>query len=76
MLVSSPRDSCWFVYYGKDKSAKTFKAREDHKLKQTPTGSLWFYRKPKWVCAEPNPSTCVERKLYCDKKQQFFSFGK
>lgn len=57
-------------------SSRTFgQIFNDQRLKQTDAGSLYFYNVS--VCAEPSKTSYyVDRKTYCDKPEQIFTFGK
>ena len=57
-------------------SSRTFgQIFNDQRLKQTAAGSLYFYNVS--VCAEPSKTSYyVDRKTYCDKPEQIFTFGK
>ena len=79
-LVSSPNTEDyhdrWAVYKGVKSAAITYQNSTKHRLKQTATGSLSFYSITKPVCAEANSSSkYLLRKLYCNKRQQDFTFG-
>ena len=72
------------VYKGVGNQGKNYQRNLIHCLKQTPSGSLFFYKmkifrtkQPDPVCAEPNISSkYLMRKTYCNTAQQEFTFGK
>ena len=65
----------WAVYKGIRGSGITYQSISIHRLKQTDAGRLLFYNRKDPVCAEPQ-TTYVIRKKICDKNIQSFTFGK
>jgi phosphatidate phosphatase PAH1 len=66
----------WSVYKGVAATAIQFQNNAGHSLKQTDSGSLFFYGKSSQnVCAEPS-TKYVLRNATCDAENQKFTFGK
>jgi hypothetical protein len=72
---ASSYEGRWTVYVGVSKRGKDFQYDAKHRLKQTVGGSLFLSRSH--LCAEPsNSSRYVLSRIYCNKTQQEFTFGK
>jgi hypothetical protein len=63
------------VYKGVAATAILHQNNAEYRLKQTDSGSLFFYDTSQNVCAEPS-TKYVLRNATCDTENQKFSFGK
>jgi hypothetical protein len=65
----------WSVYKGVAATGIQFQNNAGHRLKQTDSGSLFFYDTSRNVCAEPS-TKYVLRNATCDTENQKITFGK
>ena len=65
----------WAIYKGLHGFGTTYQSKSIHRLKQTDDGRLLLYNMADPVCAEPQ-TTYVIRKKICDKNIQRFTLGK
>ena len=62
------------IYVAISTAAKNNLASNRQHFKQAEAGSLNFYNDG--ICAQPDRSTYVYRRAYCDRSNQMFTFGK
>ena len=68
-----------FIYNGKNLRGKLFENSKNHRLKQTDSGSLFFYERYVNSCAQPDANgTYIDQKIDgCkDTAKEKFTFGK
>ena len=63
------------VYHGVSRMALDYEKSDDHRLKQTDAGSLFFYNMMTPVCAAPK-TKFIKTNTTCDGESQDFTFGK
>ena len=63
------------VYHGVSKDSLNYQKSDDHRLKQTDAGSLFFHTMVTPVCAAPE-TKFIKRSETCDREGQDFTFGK